>query len=82
MTAQFRSSYDLYAGDPAFEEIVARLKRESREFSSWWIAHDVRASAAGQKAIHHPKKGAVSLVYATFQSNDDPALKLVIYAPA
>ena len=82
MVAQFRASYDLYAGDPAFEELVARLRRESREFAAWWPAHDVRPSAAGLKAIVHPTKGEMRLSYATFQSNDDPALKLVIYAPA
>jgi hypothetical protein len=27
----------------------------------------------------HPKKGRLKLEYASFQANDDPALKLVIY---
>jgi len=33
---------------------------------------------AGTKHLHHPKKGKLRFEYATFQSNDDPALKLVI----
>ena len=36
---------------------------------------------AGQKQLSHPGKGALRYEYATFQANDDPALKLVIYAP-
>ncbi|HMN71901.1 MAG TPA: helix-turn-helix transcriptional regulator [Rhodoblastus sp.] len=82
MVALFRASYDLHAGDPAFVGLVGRLRAQSPEFSRWWRAHEVRAPAAGHKSLTHPKKGAVRLAYATFQSNDDPALKLTIYAPA
>jgi hypothetical protein len=31
--------------------------------------------------LSHPKKGSLRFEYATFQANDDPALKLVIYTP-
>ncbi|GLH75890.1 transcriptional regulator [Bradyrhizobium sp. SSBR45G] len=79
MVAQFRATYDLWAGDPAFVDLVARLRRGSREFDELWAAHDVNALAAGEKLLEHPKKGRVRLRYATFQANDDPALKLAIY---
>jgi transcriptional regulator with XRE-family HTH domain len=82
MIAQFRSNYDLFAGDPAFENLLEKLRTESAEFSVWWQGHDVRGAAAGAKLLHHPKKGELKLDYASFQSNDDPALKLVIYAMA
>ena len=29
----------------------------------------------------HPKKGLLRFEHASFQANDDPALKLVIYTP-
>jgi hypothetical protein len=29
----------------------------------------------------HPKKGALRFQHASFQCNDDPGLKLVIYTP-
>jgi hypothetical protein len=45
----------------------------------WWEAHDVSGVAAGRKSLIHPKKGRLKLEYASFQANDDPALKLVIY---
>ncbi|CCD91204.1 conserved hypothetical protein [Bradyrhizobium sp. ORS 375] len=79
MVAQFRVTYDLWAGDPAFVDLLARLRGGSREFDELWAAHDVKALAAGEKLLDHPKKGRVKLRYATFQSNDDPALKLAIY---
>jgi hypothetical protein len=35
----------------------------------------------GQKVVNHPKKGVLRFEHASFQANDDPALKLVIYTP-
>ncbi len=45
-------------------------------------AHDVRAPAAGIKTMRHPKRGELRFAHASFQANDDPSLKLVIYTPA
>ena len=82
MVAQFRATHDLWAGDPAFRDLLARLQQGCPEFAGWWEAHDVTATAAGQKSLSHPKKGRLKLEYASFQANDDPALKLVIYTAA
>lgn len=79
MVAQFRMTHDLWARDPAFMDLVERLRAGCPEFSGWWEAHDLRDAAAGAKELAHPRKGALRLEYASFQSNDDPGLKLVIY---
>jgi transcriptional regulator with XRE-family HTH domain len=81
VVAQFRATHDLWAGDPAFLDLLERLRQGSPEFATWWEAHDIRASAAGQKLLSHPEKGLLRFEYATFQANDDPALKLAIYTP-
>jgi transcriptional regulator with XRE-family HTH domain len=81
MVAQFRATHDLWAGDPAFLDLQHRLRQGCPEFADWWDTHDIRAPAAGQKQLIHPKMGAVRFEYAAFQANDDPALKLVIYTP-
>jgi len=31
--------------------------------------------------MKHPKKGMLRFEHASFQANDDPALKLVVYTP-
>jgi transcriptional regulator with XRE-family HTH domain len=82
MVAQFRATHDLWAGDPAFQDLLARLREGCPEFAGWWEAHDIRGVAAGRKSLSHPKKGRLKLEYASFQANDDPALKLVIYTVA
>ena len=82
MVAQFRTTHDLWAGDPAFMDLLVRLRQGCPEFAGWWEAHDVRGVASGQKALHHPERGVLRFEHASFQANDDPALKLVIYTPA
>jgi hypothetical protein len=81
MVAQFRATHDIWAGDPAFVALPVRL-RTSHEFRRWWKVHDIRTTASGRKSLHHPEKGLLEFEYTSFQANDDPALKLVIYRPA
>ena len=81
MVAQFRATHDLWADDPAFLDLLERLRKGCPEFSGWWDEHDIRGIAAGQKMLTHPRKGKIAFEYATFQANDDPALKLAIYTP-
>jgi PAS domain-containing protein len=82
MVAQFRATHDLWAGDPAFIDLLKRLRHGSPEFAAWWKAHDIRGVSSGRKLLTHPTKGVLHFLYASFQANDDPALKLAIYAPA
>jgi transcriptional regulator with XRE-family HTH domain len=82
MVAQFRSSHDLWGGDPAFAELLGRLRLACPEFVAWWQAHDVRAAVSGRKTLLHPALGLLRFDHASFQANDAPDLKLVIYAPA
>lgn len=81
MVAQFRATHDVWAGDPAFTELLERLRQGSPEFVRWWEAHEVRSTASGRKSLHHPKRGLLQFEYTSFQANDDPTLKLVIYTP-
>jgi transcriptional regulator with XRE-family HTH domain len=81
VVAQFRATHDLWAGDPAFVDLLDRLRRGCPEFEGWWKAHDVRAAAAGRKQMIHPRKGLLRFEHASFRAEDDPALKLVVYTP-
>lgn len=79
MVAEFRATYDLWSDAPAFIDLLERLRQGCPEFETWWKAHDIRSGGSGQKLLSHPKKGLLRFEYATFQANDDPALKLAIY---
>lgn len=79
MVALFRVAYDAHAGDPAFEDLVSRLIDASPTFISWWRSHGVALPGAGTKTLHSAGGVGASYVYASFQSNDDPAMKLALY---
>lgn len=82
MVAQFRATQDLWAGDPAFVGLLDALSRGCAEFAGWWSDHQIRSGGSGRKRLHHPERGMLDFDYTTFQSSDDPALKLSIYVPA
>jgi hypothetical protein len=74
----FRSSYDLWSHAPEFNDLVESLSAKSSDFRKWWNAHEVRRSTSGEKHVRHPTEGKLILEYSTFQSNDNPDLKLVL----
>ncbi len=79
MIALFRATHDLWAADPAFIDLIARIRARCVEFDAWWAAHDIGAAASGRKILHHPARGRLCFDYTTFQANDDPRLKLAVY---
>jgi len=79
--AAFRATHDLLADDPAFASLLARLQA-SPEFARWWQAHDIRVPRSGIKVFHHPRLGTRAFEHSSYQSNDDPSLRLVVLVPA
>ena len=79
MVSLFRAAHDLWPGDAAFAALSGSLQASCPEFRSWWGTHSIAAPVYGAKHLHHPKLGAVRYEYASFQANDDPALKLALY---
>jgi len=62
--------------------LIDRLRQANPAFDGWWDAHDIRAPVSGRKTLFHPTYGLLRYEHASFQANDAPGLKLVIYAPA
>lgn len=79
MVAQFRLDFGLWAGDPAFEQLLATLRARCPGFQALWDGHEVRGQKIGTKRLQHPREGIVSVEYATLQANDDRRIKLVLY---
>jgi transcriptional regulator with XRE-family HTH domain len=76
MVSLFRATHDFWAGDVAFSELI---RNGCPEFETWWTSHSIAAPVSGTKVLHHPTLGTLRFEYATFQANDDPALKLAVY---
>ena len=79
MISLFRAAHDLWAGDAAFAALVDRLREGCPDFDGWWSTHGIGAPVSGTKQLHHPTLGRLRFDYASFQANDDPALKLAFY---
>jgi transcriptional regulator with XRE-family HTH domain len=79
MVSLFRAAHDLWPGDRAFVGLVDRISTRCLEFEAWWSEHGVGAPVSGTKRLRHPTLGVVRYEYASFQANDDPALKLALY---
>jgi hypothetical protein len=78
MVSIFRAAYDQRLGDPQFEALAKRLSDECPEFGAWWTSSDIKMPTAGAKSVRPAGQPLMQLRYATFQSNDDPALRLVL----
>ena len=70
------------ADDPAFVSLLQGLREGCPEFEGWWERHDLRRPSSGRKTLHHPARGVIAFDHISFQANDEPGLKLVIYTPA
>lgn len=79
--AQFRASYGSYAGDPWWEEFIARLSAASSPFREWWARHEVLPVSEGNKHYFHPEAGELTLEHITFQVSDAPGLQVMINTP-
>ena len=79
MLSLFRTAHDLWPGDAAFVGLVDRIRANCTQFDAWWSEHGVSAPVSGAKHLRHPTLGVVRYEYASFQANDDPALKLALY---
>jgi hypothetical protein len=79
MIALFRTTYDQRRGDLTFEEMVSALDAASAEFRDWWSSYRVATPSSGRKTLRPEGRNGTPFVYATFQANDDPALKLALY---
>jgi hypothetical protein len=76
----FRVTYDLWADSPEFTNLKDELCLLSPDFRKWWKAHGIRAKHSGEKVLRHQSLGEIKLRYSTFQANDNPDLKLVLYS--
>lgn len=79
--AMFRADSVRYAGDPAFERLIALLAAASAEFRAWWPKQEVLRPLGGCKRVDHPQAGLMAFEYTNLSVVDQPEMKLVVYTP-
>ena len=78
MVSLFRAAHDLWPGDSAFAALANRL-RATLQSSPASGRRTASAHQFRKPFLRHLILGAVRYDYASFQANDDPALKLALY---
>jgi len=59
--------------------VTAEVRGSAREIV---LVNRTRKNIETVATSRHPKKGMLRFGHASFQANDDPDLKLIIYSPA
>ena len=80
--AQLRASSSQYHDDTHLNALIQELQQRSPEFAYWWSRHEVQERQDGRKELLHPLVGSLMLEHSTFQMEDAPGLKMVVYLPA
>jgi transcriptional regulator with XRE-family HTH domain len=80
MVASFRAEAASYLDEPEFHDLLSDLRERSPEFAALWDRHDVRGRLEGRKLLDHPDLGPLDLEYTMYRVNDQPGLKLTLYA--
>jgi transcriptional regulator with XRE-family HTH domain len=80
--AQLRASSSQYQHDAQLGGLIRDLQQRSPEFARWWSRHEVQERQDGRKELIHPAVGSLVLEHSTFQIEDSPGLKMVVYLPA
>ena len=81
MLARFRLAAARRLDDPAFVELIDKLREHSPEARRWWQRHDVLPPVSGTKRLHHPLLGEITLDHVVLQVADDPDQKLITFSP-
>lgn len=82
MLARFRLSVGPRLGDPAIDQLVARLNKESEQFAAWWpVSDDVMAERPQRKELTHPVAGSLVFEYFTCYVCGNESFRIVVHTP-
>jgi transcriptional regulator with XRE-family HTH domain len=82
LVATFRGMMAAHSGEPAFEQLAARLRAASPEFREFWERYEVARPAVSLKRFRFPGIGTLRLEALGLWLVDRPGARLVSYTPA
>lgn len=82
VVASFRADVARAGAAREVQSLVDELCATSPEFAAMWRDNDVQAHGEGNKTLHHPVAGALSMEFSAFAVDGRPDLNMVIYNPA
>lgn len=82
VVASFRADVARAGAAQNVQSLVDELCATSPEFAAMWRDNDVRVHGDGNKTLHHPLAGRLSMEFSAFAVDGRPDLNMVIYNPA
>src|ERR1700748_821181 len=82
VVASFRADVARAGAARDVQSLVDELCATSPEFAAMWRDNDVQAHGDGNKILHHPTAGPLSMAFSGFAIDGRPDLTMVIYNPA
>lgn len=81
LVAEFRADYGHGVNDPALQELIDDLSRDSEAFRFYWREQVVLRREGGERRFDHPTDGRRAFLQSTLLVASDPGMKLVSLAP-
>jgi transcriptional regulator with XRE-family HTH domain len=82
LVGQLRAAMAEHVGEPGWKSLVKRLRRESPEFESRWVRHEVKPMRNLTKRFRHPTLGILDFDYTYLWLDRRSELRLTSYTPA
>ncbi|MFJ5267447.1 helix-turn-helix transcriptional regulator [Streptomyces sp. NPDC088358] len=81
VVAQFRASCAAAPDDEGFQELLARLKADSPEFTELWERRDIEDAGQIRKELDHPLVGLLAVESTAMKVPARPDLTIVLHTP-
>lgn len=81
VVAQFRASCAAAPDDEGFQELLARLKAGSTEFTELWERRDIQDAGQIRKELDHPLVGVLAVESTAMKVPARPDLTVVLHTP-
>lgn len=81
VVAQFRASCAAAPDDEGFQDVLARAKAASAEFTELWERRDIEAPGQTRKELDHPLVGVLILEATAMKVPARPDLTIVLHTP-
>ena len=81
LIAEFRASTTAVRSDPAWIDLIGRLRSASGEFDAWWAEHDVAGFETCIRRFDHPAAGRLTFQYQQLTPVEWPHLRVACLLP-
>ncbi|HEU4620456.1 MAG TPA: helix-turn-helix transcriptional regulator [Gammaproteobacteria bacterium] len=82
LLAKFRVDFSQYAGDAAFEELIAELRRVTPDFDAYWRDAQISSAMRGSGVIQNDAWGDLTFEYSSYIPEGSSFLRLLMFVPA